>query len=468
MKAITYPFRALASYWRRHRRRQEWQHKRREFVYLDEVSVTSLVAARHGSIPESYTDNLTISATSEVGSDLGGPEGKGVPKVGLSTRNTTSRQSSQEVVRRAVVQGTFRDLRIGDNDLRLSVEDQTARRKPKPRTTADEIRADLDRLQKARHAVRVDDLIRGDVIEVAVRLSPERSYQLTAALTSMIDLIEGRAAMFGITDDVVTQVQHLLEMLTRLLVDLVPIEATVISHRHVTIDGQRWLLSVDAIKPRSALREASDEVTLAGVTELPLYWKDVRRVLFDNSEYIVYARVSKAAMQSNWSPIKLADVLERAIPGVGAEMSRLPHLISLAQRTTTGAPATPVGEVIRDQALEPFGRDLAASASISINDSDLTEAAMSGAALIKTESDAHDEGMMRAAFEQVVVAIEAQDMSGTSRIDRELVRRLRELHQTIAQLKMSAQTVTSLGPDHAAAPVRQLLLLEAEFIAIYW
>ena len=227
------PFVAIGRAWRRRRRTREWEHKRREFVYLDETSVTSLVAARHGSVPESFKDTLSATTSSEAGTSVTVPLTPAAPGVGMSTRSASSRTTSQEVVRRAVVQGTFRGLRIGDSDLRLSVEDQPERPKPAAVGTAKDLAPHLSKLEGQHRAARAQDLLRGDVIEVQVELSPEWSYQFTAAVSSMIDLVEGRAAMFGIEESTVGEVQRLLEILSRLLVDLVPIQARVTSHRLV-------------------------------------------------------------------------------------------------------------------------------------------------------------------------------------------------------------------------------------------
>jgi hypothetical protein len=332
---VTAPFVAMGRFFRRRRRTREWEHKRREFVYLDETSVTSLVAARHGSVPESFKDTLSATTSSEAGSALTVPATPATPGVGMSTRLASSRTTSQEVVRRAVIQGTFRGLRIGDTDLRLSVEDQPARTKPAAVSTARQLAHHLTKLEKQHRAARTGDLLRGDVMEVQVELSPEWSYQLTAAVSSMIDLVEGRAAMFGIEETAVGEVQHMLELLSRLLVDLVPIQARVTSHRLVVVDDVSWLVDASMITAGSVLDREADEVHLAGVTELPLYWKDVRRVLFAGSAYSVYARLSKPGIQTSWSPVKLANVFDRFLPDVGVQIRELPHLFDRARSVLT-------------------------------------------------------------------------------------------------------------------------------------
>jgi len=186
--------------WRRWRQGQAWEQRRREFVYLDEVSVISLVAARHGSVAESFKDTLSSVNSAESGSSITLPATPATPGAGLTSRTSSSRTTTQEVVRRAVVQGTFRTLRIGDSDLRLSVEDQLQRGRPTAVETKGELARYLDKLEKQRRAVRASDLQRGDVVEVRVELRAERTYQITAAVTSILDLVQGRTSLFGISE----------------------------------------------------------------------------------------------------------------------------------------------------------------------------------------------------------------------------------------------------------------------------
>jgi hypothetical protein len=468
---IEVPFVAIGRVWRRRRRAQEWEHKRREFVYLDETSVTSLVAARYGSVPESFKDTLSATTSSEAGTSLTLPSTPAGPGVGMSTRSTSSRTTSQEVLRRAVVQGTFRNLRIGDTDLRISVEDQPKRTKPAAVPNADELAHHLSKLEQQHRAARTLDLIRGDVVEVQVELSPEWSYQFTAAVSSMIDLVEGRAEMFGIEESAVGEVQGVLELLSRLLVDLVPIQARVTSHRLVVVDDVSWLVDVSMIAPGSVLERAASEVHLAGVTELPLYWKDVRRVLFAGSVYSVYARLSKPGIQTSWSPVKLADVFDRFLPEVGEHIRKLPYLFDNAGSVADQVEAPTVSEVLRDKGLVPFGRDLAQLTSRNISGELLLDVATNAAQSVTTPEELQDVGIVRSAFETIVATVEASpsltEPTEPTRIDRHLVRTLREMHQTVARLTFLNELAVN-GKRETREEDAPTNLLEAEVVAIYW
>lgn len=445
----------------RWRQSRAWQQKRREFVYLDEVSVTSLVAARDGAITESFKESLSATTAAEGGTTIEMAAPAGGPKAGWSSRTTASRTSATEVVRRAVIQGTFRSLRIGDTELRLSVEDQPLRASPRPATALHELAGVIFKLQKQRRAVRVRDLARGDVIEFRVELAAEASYEISAAITSVLDLLKDHAAMFGVAAVDLAQGEVLSELLRRMLVDLVPITARVTSHRLVVIDGEPWVVDAKAIAHAGPLNDNAEELTIAGVTELPSFWKDVRRILFDGSAYTAYVRLSKPGLCDEWSPVKLADVFERVFPDVGAHLRELPKLLAGGPSTPAVAATPSAAAVLREHGLVPFGIQLAMLAQRPVDEAVLDEVAVSAAQRVATGDDLADVGIVRSAFADVIQLVE-----DGSPIDRELVRALRETHQEIARLRYAAATAVQDATPSQIEPANPML--EVEFIAIYW
>lgn len=466
------PFAAVARAWRRRLRAQEWKHQRREFVYLDETSVTSLVAARYGSVPESFKDTASDSTSSQTGGSFSLAPVPAGPGVSMSKRATSSKVTSQEVVRRAVAQGTFRSLRIGDTDLRISVEDQPDRPSPGAVGTIEALTRHLPKLAKQHRAVRVEDLLRGDVIEVRVELSPEWTYQFTTAVSSMVDLIEGRAEMFGIEQSAIGEVRQAHEILSGLLVDLVPLQARVTSHRLVTVENVLWLIDNTMIKDGSRLHDEASEVHLAGVTELPLYWKDVRRVLFAGSVYSVYARLSRPGIQSSWSPVKMTDVFDLFLPEMGDGIRRLPYMFDKDRSVPDHSEAPLISDVVRDKGLIPFGRALAGLVHREIQEESLQEAASIAARSVATQEELEDVGIVRRAYESMVKAVEdfppSTELSEPTKIDRNLVRGLREVHQKVVDLTLLNDLAVSRVPESSKkAPVAGSFL-EAEVVAIYW
>jgi len=451
----------------RWRRKTAWEQRRREFVYLDEVSVTSLVAARHGSIAETFKNTHSETVGTQLGGTLAAPSTPLTPGASLTSRMTSSRTTTQEVVRRAVVQGTFRSLRITDTDLKLSVEDKQNETKPPPATSEAELAKRLDKLVKQRRAVRVSDLRRGDVIELRVQLSADPTYQFAAAASSMLDLIKGRSAMFGIDEHQFADIAPMLELLPQMLVDLVPVHAKVISHQHVVFNNETWLVDTTMLKVGSALATAAEFIAIAGVTELPLYWKDARRVLFDNSEYTVYARLAKPGLANTWTPIKLADVFDTLDPKIGKEFRELPNAFKSMHRAGVEVQEAPIAELFETKGLIPFGRALAQQTGRIVDEDALTYTAREAAQSISDIERLGDISATRSAFEDVVVAIESSPPLVLAPINRDLVAHLREPYQALAQIEATLPALKAAIEEPMEVVPKQELL-EVEFVAIYW
>jgi hypothetical protein len=81
----------------------------REFVYLDDVSVYSLVASQVGMIVTELTETQATSLQSDVSSLVGASAG--VAKAQVGSRIQASETQSSQVLRKAIVQTTFKQLR---------------------------------------------------------------------------------------------------------------------------------------------------------------------------------------------------------------------------------------------------------------------------------------------------------------------------------------------------------------------
>lgn len=452
-------------FWRR--RNRAWEQRRREFVYLDEVSVTSLVAARHGSIAETFKNTHSETFGDQVGSTLAAPATPVTPGANLTSRMTSSRTTTQEVVRRAVVQGTFRSLRMTDTDLKLSAEDKQPENKPPPATTEAELIKGLSKLVKQGRAIRVTDLKRGDVIELRVQLSADPTYQFATAASSMLDLIKGKSAIFGIDEHQLTDIAPMLELLPQMLVDLVPVNAQVISHQRIDLDDEAWLVDTTMLTPGSVLAAAAETIAVAGVTEIPLYWKDVRRVLFDNSEYTVYARLAKPGLATTWTPIKLADVFDALDPKIGKEFRELPDAFRNINKPDVEVDAMPFAEILENEGLIPFGRALARQAGRILDEDTLVKTAREATQSITDVEKFGDISATRSAFEHVVAAVEASPPLVLAPINRDLVADLREPHQAVAQMHATLPALQgAIEEPKEGVPDQELL--EVEFVAIYW
>ena len=80
----------------------------REFVYLDEVSVYSILASRKGGIAAEFTESQTASLNSDVGGSLS--VGFDATKAKLDSKLQASHVQGSQVLRKAIIQTSFKEL----------------------------------------------------------------------------------------------------------------------------------------------------------------------------------------------------------------------------------------------------------------------------------------------------------------------------------------------------------------------
>src|SRR5699024_8684833 len=81
----------------------------REFVYLDEVSLRSLLSSQKGEMTDSTSESSAEAVQAEVSAALGANPGL-VAKAELSSRFQTSNSSTIQTSRKATVQSWFKEL----------------------------------------------------------------------------------------------------------------------------------------------------------------------------------------------------------------------------------------------------------------------------------------------------------------------------------------------------------------------
>ena len=163
---------ARKGWWRRLRDR--WRAKRaqkvienarplREFVYLDEVSLTSLLVSQRDTIPEHVTSGRSVSEQAEISAkaSVDAVAAKGES----ATRYQTANYSSVESSRKAVVQTLFNEL-SDDANLPITLHDDATGPVILPSDGASHYQDQDEGLR----GWRGDDLLRGQLIELEVVL----------------------------------------------------------------------------------------------------------------------------------------------------------------------------------------------------------------------------------------------------------------------------------------------------------
>lgn len=445
---------------RRHLRRWKRAEKKeqgplREFVYLDEVSVYSLVASQVGLVVTEVTETQASSLQSEFSSGIG----VSAPLKGeVGSKIQTGESQSSQVLRKAIIQTTFKQLH------------DTARRTGALRLAADndgdfaEVRTleDVKALALARPrspwVVPAGRLRRGDLVEMDVQLEAEPIFQAGMAVTGMLDIIQDDPAAFGMTDlSQFAQLRLMSQMLNKVLAGLVPVRGRSVRYQVVEIDHEEWLLHRDVV---AGLHSAPSvkPAYLVGVAQQGHFWKDVRRVLFSGSEYRVLARLNRAGVQGTWTPVKLVDVLSTVVPDFANIMDTLNRgVLASMSSAVQGQRDTLASSRVRTGALT-YAALLGDRAGV-----DIAEEDFDGAGLLNRNVDG-DLGVRewRELLAPITRLIE-------QRLGREVSREVSADYRAAAIMQAglveSSAPPPTLDSEPSGAEER---FLDAEIVAVYW
>lgn len=282
----------------------------REFVYLDAVSLHSLLVSQNATIPSevsqaiSRADEAELSGTlgTQLGSDVLGASTKAESSARYKTSNSNSMQSS----RKAVIQTLFKELR------ELPLEFKLAPNGEPPKVLRD--LASVSTFRDPRSVESVDEFVRGTLVEVEVTLAVDPVFKLGAMMNEWTAMAGDYPAMFGNqgTLGFLHEAEPIMRVLDRFLAGLIPIKATATSHGVVEIGDREYIVHRAAI---GDLAVPVRPLKIVGVTEHVGYWRDIRRVLFSAARFTMLCRVARDGIHEKWTPVKLADLFSDVAPG---------------------------------------------------------------------------------------------------------------------------------------------------------
>lgn len=321
----------IGDWWRkraRERRRKkaaaEHQHEPlREFVYLDEVSVFSLLASRIGAL---VTD-LTETETSSLNTELKGTTGASVPvaKAEVSSAISSGETRGTQVMRKSTVQSTFRELYGYVRDSLVLRPLHETDRSPSVSALRD-VEREAERTSD--WAVKIDRLRRGELLEVEVQLEADESFRASVIFSTMLEFIEDLPQLPETVDtagllDAITGTR----ILDRLLAGLVPMRGKVLDYGLVTVDGSDLIVHRRLLEQLPADSVEVCPLYVVGVAEEGLFWRDIRRVLFSGARYRMLCRVGRDGAHTHWTPVKLVEVLGGVAAGLRTMVEAIPGLL---------------------------------------------------------------------------------------------------------------------------------------------
>lgn len=451
-------------WWLRQRRKRkrkkaadENQHEPlREFVYLDEVSVFSLLASRIGALATDFTDTESSSLASEVTSQAG--VSTPVAKAGVSGSVKASQSSGAQVMRKSTVQSTFRELYGYVRDS-LVVRLSDAREEPPHVTSVEELLGQTER--SGGWVIAADGLQRGQLLEVEVALDADDTFRASTIFTTLFGFIKDLPQLPGTVDhegfrDAVTG----MRLLDGLLAGLVPVRGRSLDYAHVSVGGRELLVHQRVLDhlPKSD-RIVTRPLYIVGVAEEELFWRDLRRVLFSGSPYRMLCRIGRDGVHRDWTPVKLTDVLEGAVPGLRGIVDQIPTL--LAQISEQGETETGPADLMRD-ALTIYAVEVSDAYGHGLTVDDLAGRGIPTADQCRRHSTPADR---RLAFQEVSDVIASEFGFEADRVS---LTRLRT--QAMLDAGMLAEGSKFETEAHEATPSsrREARYLDCEIIAVYW
>jgi|GEM_PF-5206907 len=278
----------------------------REFVYLDENSLVSLIASRDGAIADEIkeTSKSMLSAGASGGLAVGNNV---ISKANLGFDMSTSSTSGAETTFKLVAQSRFKAFYDSEsaNEAILSLAVlQPVERDDKGSLVVND-----------KNSLAVKDLRRGTLVEFEMTPEAERMFSVTtifAEIASALDdtsltPAEKKNLGAGFQNDAVFGMQ----LLKKLQLGLIPIEGYVPGLSVITVDHSNYVIQTPEtdsplVDPTYALRP----LRIVAMAQSGNFWKDFRRVLYSKQPYRVLARLSGSTLLADWNTMPLVDVMK--------------------------------------------------------------------------------------------------------------------------------------------------------------
>jgi hypothetical protein len=257
----------------------------REFIYIDEVSVVSLLASLTREVTEGRTDidmtenrkrwKFRLKAALSHIPIVGG---------GSASRETVSvDRDTEEIVRRSQIESKFDELYAETSSyFQLSEKD-------------------------TKSGIPASNLSEGGLLEVDVEFSGHELFHYYKAFQYLIDVAEGAEYEFD------NQEKQAIELMGSLFGDQIPVVGEL--EDYVLVDG--------AIqeKDENADIEGAESLWIAGTLDPEMLWQEPSQFLYEENKFTAYVRVSEAQIQNDWDPIKLTRVIKSISKPIGNRLS---------------------------------------------------------------------------------------------------------------------------------------------------
>ncbi|MCT9096970.1 hypothetical protein [Haloarchaeobius sp. HME9146] len=259
----------------------------REFIYLDELSVRSLLASTgEGGIPVETSNKSLKEKTRQFGGGISADAGVASGNVRANGQNR--QQSANETV--------------------SSLESGQSRFTQLYQSNAVKKRVSLGNLKKSREIndlgeVYLSDFERGDVLELRVDLQANLLFRLYRAIEYFYDVAP---------EQFDPDTKQMLTLIRESIGGSIPVIGTATNYELVSEDTR----SLQPLQ-ESETPSPDSEVLLVAQLELENLRADPIDTLFDDEEFVMYCRITSVDV-GTWYPLKITQVLN-SLPGNAAE-----------------------------------------------------------------------------------------------------------------------------------------------------
>ncbi|MFA6114308.1 MAG: hypothetical protein WC729_09945 [Sphingomonas sp.] len=427
----------------------------REFVYLDEVSLGSLLASQKGEI----TENITSQMGSEQIAEIGGKISANSPMLlstEINSRFQTTNSNALQTLRKATAQSLFRELHKLPN-----------LRKIQPIQIIKEAESFEDLLSEAFTGAvhNVKYLMRGDLVEFKVKLSASWIFQISYMVAEFSEMFDESPVLLmeSVNFSDLYQAKNANKIITKLLAGLVPVDGVVSDYVVVPFGEDKFITHKDSIK---GIRVNFSPLRIVGVTEHLAYWKDIRRILFADNEFIMLCRLSKNGIQKAWNPIKVADIFKEFAPDIAKQIEVSSRTAMLQSANGQNYENVEPAAARLSLALLRYQDKLLGKIDHCLTVDEVSELDREIASL---QFDGATAEGQRSAFAAVKATIESRtghtiDSAADLEL-RESIRRSLEI-PLFPQPSQTGRIVADVGDTEAQ--VEEANLLDVEVVAIYW
>ncbi|MCI4084350.1 hypothetical protein MRQ86_29385 [Streptomyces sp. MMS21 TC-5] len=423
------------------------------------MSVTSLLSSILGAIPSEITEKLTNSTRSEFSG--GGEYKTTTTKANIGAKREITRTTDYQVLRKASIQATFRDLYA-------NVESSLALRSgPLPEFKSRERRDIRDAMagnsEVSPWIIDAVNLERGQLLELEVELRADAIFRTSTIISSVTNIIDQSPILSAEADT--QEMRSAIELngfIREMMAGLVPIRCKVLDYEVANLGGRDFIIHSQLLSgiPASNM-PVRKPLHLVGVVEEALFWKDIRRVLFSNSSVRILCRVAKGQVQESWSPVKLVDVLREVIPDMESVMGDFGP--SALRALTGGAENNRDASQLRHAALVRYAELLAEVRGSAMTDSLRSQVERIADFRAPTMGSVSSN---RAAFREVTELI-SNELS--VRLPPDTLAEMRA--QALSQHGLMIDGSLSVRPDDPSGRLDDLgsaNFIDAEIVAIYW